>query len=60
MLPSPRVAPSPMEPDDPALDPLIALSHVAAVTQNIRLGTGIIILPQRNPWCWPNSLLAST
>ena len=49
VLPSPRVAPSPMDPDDPALDPLIALSHVAAVTRNIRLGTGIIILPQRNP-----------
>jgi probable F420-dependent oxidoreductase len=36
--------------DDPPIpDPLIWLSHVAAVTQRIRLGTGILILPQRNP-----------
>jgi probable F420-dependent oxidoreductase len=49
VVPSPRVAPSPMEPDEPILDPLVALAHVAAHTQRIRLGTGIIILPQRNP-----------
>jgi probable F420-dependent oxidoreductase len=30
-------------------DPLIWLSYVAAVTSKIRLGTGIVILPQRNP-----------
>jgi len=30
-------------------DPLIWLAHVAAGTQRIRLGTGILILPQRNP-----------
>lgn len=30
-------------------DPLIWLSHVAAVTTTIKLGTGILILPQRNP-----------
>ena len=30
-------------------DPLIWLAHVAAVTQRIRLATGILILPQRNP-----------
>src|SRR5262249_31767166 len=41
--------PSPSEPQTPFLDPLIALSHIAAHTTNIRLGTGIIILPQRNP-----------
>jgi probable F420-dependent oxidoreductase len=49
VVPSPRVAPSPMEPDEPILDPLVALAHVAAHTQRIKLGTGIIILPQRNP-----------
>jgi probable F420-dependent oxidoreductase len=49
VVPSPRVEPSPMEPDEPILDPLIALSHVAAHTERIRLGTGVIILPQRNP-----------
>ena len=30
-------------------DPLIWLAHVAAVTRKIRLATGILILPQRNP-----------
>lgn len=49
VLPSPRTADSPMAPDDPILDPLIHLSYVAAVTESIELGTGIVILPQRNP-----------
>jgi probable F420-dependent oxidoreductase len=49
VVPSPRVEPSPMEPDEPMLDPLVALTHVAAHTERIRLGTGVIILPQRNP-----------
>jgi probable F420-dependent oxidoreductase len=49
VLPSPRVAESPMEPTDPILDPLVHLSYVAAVTQRLELGTGIVILPQRNP-----------
>ncbi|MCP2165485.1 LLM class F420-dependent oxidoreductase [Goodfellowiella coeruleoviolacea] len=49
VLPSPRVAASPMEPTDPILDPLVHLSYVAAVTQRLELGTGIVILPQRNP-----------
>ncbi len=31
------------------LDPAVALAFVAAHTTKIRLGTGIIILPQRNP-----------
>ncbi len=30
-------------------DPLIWLSNVAAVTERIRLATGVLILPQRNP-----------
>ena len=30
-------------------DPLIWLAHVGAATTNIRLATGILILPQRNP-----------
>jgi probable F420-dependent oxidoreductase len=49
VVPSPRVEPSPMEPDEPILDPLVALAHVAAHTERIKLGTGVIVLPQRNP-----------
>src|SRR3954464_9787083 len=48
-LPDPQVPPSPMAPQDPALDPLLALTWAAAATRSIRLATGIIILPQRNP-----------
>ena len=35
--------------DSPIPDPLIWLSFVAAATQSIKLATGILILPQRNP-----------
>jgi len=49
VLPDPRVPPSPSDPQTPFLDPGIALSHIAANTERLRLGTGIIILPQRNP-----------
>jgi probable F420-dependent oxidoreductase len=49
IVPDPQVPPSPVAPDYPMLDPAIALAFVAAHTEKIRLGTGIIILPQRNP-----------
>ena len=49
VLPDPQRPPSPMAPQDAALDPLAALTWVAAHTSTIRLATGIIILPQRNP-----------
>ncbi|MBA3264568.1 MAG: LLM class F420-dependent oxidoreductase, partial [Thermoleophilaceae bacterium] len=49
VVPSPRVEPSPMDPDEPILDPLVALAHLAGHTDRILLGTGVIILPQRNP-----------
>ncbi len=48
VLPDPREPPSPMEPRDRILDPVIALAFLAAQTRRVRLGTGII-LPQRNP-----------
>ena len=48
VLPDPRVPPSPMDPGEPILDPLVALSFLAAHTTTPKLGTGIVILPQRN------------
>jgi probable F420-dependent oxidoreductase len=49
VLPDPQAPPSPAAPETPFLDPTVALTYVAAATERIRLGTGIIILPQRNP-----------
>jgi probable F420-dependent oxidoreductase len=49
VLPDPQVAASPIPPQTPLLDPAVALAHLAADTRTIRLATGIIILPQRNP-----------
>lgn len=49
VLPDPQVPPSPVPPETPFLDPAVALTFVAAQTTRVRLGTGIIILPQRNP-----------
>jgi probable F420-dependent oxidoreductase len=49
VLPDPQVPPSPSAPEVPFLDPAVSLAYVAAATEKIRLGTGIIILPQRNP-----------
>jgi probable F420-dependent oxidoreductase len=49
VLPDPQVPPSPMSPQDPALDSVLALTWAAAHTTRIRLATGIVILPQRNP-----------
>jgi len=49
VLPDPQVPPSPLPPQAAMLDPAVALAFVAASTHRIRLATGIIILPQRNP-----------
>ncbi len=49
VLPDPQVPPSPLPASVPMLDPAVALAFVAAATERLRLGTGIIILPQRNP-----------
>ena len=49
VLPDPQAPPSPAPPGAPMLDPAVALAFLAAGTQRLRLGTGIIILPQRNP-----------
>jgi probable F420-dependent oxidoreductase len=43
----PMDAPDPA--DEPRLEAVVALSHLAAVTSRVRLGFGIIVLPQRQP-----------
>ncbi len=47
--PDPRTADSPVDPSDRMLDPLIALSFLAGHTSRVLLGTGVVILPQRQP-----------
>lgn len=49
VLPEPQVPPSPMPPRAPILDPIVSLTLLATHTTSVKLGTGIIILPQRNP-----------
>jgi probable F420-dependent oxidoreductase len=49
VLPDPQVPASPVPPQDPMLDSLLALTWAAAHTATIRLATGIVILPQHNP-----------
>ena len=49
VLPDPQVPPSPAPPETPMLDPAVALAFVAGHTRRVRLATGIVILPQRNP-----------
>jgi probable F420-dependent oxidoreductase len=49
VLPDPKTPDSPIPAQTPLLDPAVALAFVAAATRTIRLATGIIILPQRNP-----------
>jgi probable F420-dependent oxidoreductase len=49
VLPDPQAPPSPAAPGHPMLDPAVALAFLAAHTQRLKLATGIIILPQRNP-----------
>ena len=49
VLPDPQVPPSPAAPETLMLDPAVALAFIAAKTTTLKLGTGIIILPQRNP-----------
>jgi probable F420-dependent oxidoreductase len=49
VLPDPPLPDAPWDPVHPVLDPVVALAYLAGCTQRIRLGTGIIILPQRQP-----------
>lgn len=47
VLPDPPVPGRPMAPDMRLLDPIVSLTFLAAHTSRILLGTGVIILPQR-------------
>jgi probable F420-dependent oxidoreductase len=49
VLPDPQVPPSPAPPRERFLDPAVSLAFLAGQTERLRLATGIIILPQRNP-----------
>jgi probable F420-dependent oxidoreductase len=49
VLPDPQAPPSPVPPETEILDPAVSLAFVAAHTERVRLATGIVILPQRNP-----------
>jgi probable F420-dependent oxidoreductase len=44
-----RDNPVPAPPETPFLDSIVSLTHVAAVTERLRLGTGILVLPHPNP-----------
>lgn len=49
VVPSPRLPPSPIEPTHPMIDPMVSLAFLAGVTRSVKLATGIVILPQREP-----------
>src|SRR6478736_1111155 len=49
VLIDPQAPPSPLPATSEMLDPIPTLAYVAGRTERIRLGTGIVILPLRNP-----------
>jgi probable F420-dependent oxidoreductase len=49
VLIDPHASPSPLPPHSELLDPIPVLAFAAARTERIKLGTGIVILPLRNP-----------
>ena len=49
VVPDPKAPPSNMDPRDPILDPVTSLAFLAGLTSSVLLGTGIIVLPLRNP-----------
>lgn len=56
VLPDPQAPPSPAPPETTMVDTAVALSYLAGTTSTIKLGTGIIILPQRQPAVLAKSL----
>jgi probable F420-dependent oxidoreductase len=49
VLPDPPVPQAPFDPRMVLADPIVVLSFLAAVTSRVRLCTGLMILPLRNP-----------
>ena len=49
VLPEPQPPESPIPASEPFIHPAVALAHIAGHTRSIRLGTGVIILPQHHP-----------
>ncbi len=49
VLPEPQLAPSPLPASYAMADPNIVFAFLAGQTKRLLMGTGIIILPQRNP-----------
>ncbi|HLW71775.1 MAG TPA: LLM class F420-dependent oxidoreductase [Candidatus Binataceae bacterium] len=49
VLPEPQAPPSPVPANTPFIDCAVSLAFIAAHTKRVKLGTGIVILPQRNP-----------
>jgi probable F420-dependent oxidoreductase len=39
----------PLGPDEPWLEPLTALTYLATITERIRVGTSVLVIPYRNP-----------
>lgn len=49
VLPDPSLPSFPLAPDTPMLDTIVALTWIAAHTKRVRIASGIIVLPLRNP-----------
>ncbi len=49
VLVDPQAPPSPQPPTAAMLDPIVVLGHLAGATTHLRLATGIVVLPLRNP-----------
>ncbi len=49
VLPDPMLPSFPLPPETPMLDTIVSLTWIAAHTKRVRVASGIIVLPQRNP-----------
>jgi probable F420-dependent oxidoreductase len=49
VLPDPMLPSFPLAPETPLLDTVVSLTWIAAHTKRLRIASGIIVLPQRNP-----------